>query len=104
MQYFIIEKVCENACKLILAGESFDCAAEYARWSNRDRYNTIYIVTEGQMQNIFFSGWSQERISEYLKGHFRCIASESKAYLYMPLPSNFREYITDFKWFINGCE
>lgn len=103
MQYFIIEKICENACKLILMGNLFDCIGDYVRRLNRDGYNTIYVVTEGQMQNIFFSGWSQERISEYWKKHAYKDTRTESPFLYMPLPSNYKEYISDLKWLIS-CE
>ena len=95
MQYLVVEKICENACRLTLIGESFDCAAEYAMRLNRDRYNTIYIITGDQMKDIFFSGCSQEHINEYLKRHFKSRISECRYYLYMLLPSNFEEYISD---------
>lgn len=90
-----MEKICENACKLTLIGESFDCASEYAMYLNREKNNTVYIITGSQMQNIFFSGCSQEHINEYLKGHFKRRISNDKWYLYMPLPENFKEDLTD---------
>lgn len=29
MQYFIIEKICKNACRLLCAGDSFERAAHF---------------------------------------------------------------------------
>ena len=90
-----MEKICENACKLVHIGESFDCACEYATCLNREKNNTVYIITGSQMKNIFFSDCSQEHTNEYLKGHFKRRIGNDKWCLYMPLPENFEEYLTD---------
>lgn len=95
MKYFVVEKFCENACKLMLIGESFDSASEYARSLNCGKNNTVYIMTGAQIREIFFSGCSRECFNKYLKEHFKCKISDDTCYLYMPLPANFNECLSD---------
>lgn len=91
MQYFIIEKICKNACRLSLVGDSFERAAGVVSCANKPEY--MYIITGPQMLNIFFSGCSQNRVNEYWKEHSR--EYRAMRSLYMPLPANFEEYISD---------
>ena len=91
MQYFIIEKICNNACRLLRAGDSFGRAAEFVSRVNKPEYT--YIITGAQMLNIFFSGCSQKRINEYWNTHFdRC---GDMLFVYMPLPADFEEQLCD---------
>ena len=91
MQYFIIEKICKNACRLLCAGDSFEHAARFVSRVNKPEYT--YIISGPQMLNIFFSGCSQKRVNAYWKsysgiwGAMQC--------LYLPLPANFEEDLSD---------
>ena len=91
MQYFIIEKICKNACRLFYAGYSFERAASFVSRSNKMEY--MYIISGPQMLNIFFSGCSQEHIGEYWKTHFD--RWSDMQFLYLPLPANFEEELSD---------
>ena len=95
MQYFIIEKICENACKLIFMGDSFDSIGDYIRRLNRDCARTLYVTTESQVRNIFFNDCNQERIDKYWKEHAMKDTRTESPFLHMPLPSNFEEYLSD---------
>ena len=95
MQYFIIEKICENACKLIFMGNSFDSIGDYVRRLNRDCTRALYVTTESQVHNIFFNDCDQERIDKYWKEHAMKDTRTESPFLYMPLPSNFKEKISD---------
>lgn len=91
MQYFVIEKICKNACRLLCAGDSFERAALFVSRANKPEYT--YIISGSQMLNIFFSGCSQKRVNEYWRtrfdkwGDMQC--------LYLPLPANFEEDLSD---------
>ena len=89
-----MEKICENACKLTLIGESFDDASEYVERSNRNNDKAAYIIIWPQMKNMFFSGCSQKRVNEYWKVNHK-YEKNGNPYLYMPLPHNFKDYIID---------
>lgn len=92
MKYFIIEKICKNACKLTFIGESFDNAAEFAERRNG---KSTYILTGSQVRDILFSGCSSEYFNEYMKGHFKHRIGDTELYMYMPLPANFEESLSD---------
>ena len=95
MQYFVIEKFCENACKLTFIGESFDRAADHVKRLNQDGNKRFYIIAGSHMQNIFFSGCSQKQINEYWDTYSKRDGNNGPRFLYMPLHSDFEEYISD---------
>ena len=95
MQYFIIEKICENACKLIFMGDSFDSIGDYVRRLNWDCNRVLYVITKSQAQNIFFNDCNKERVDKYWKEHAMKDARTESPFLYMPLPGNFKENISD---------
>ena len=91
MQYFVIEKICKNACRLLCAGDSFEHAARFVSRANKPEYT--YIISGPQMLNIFFSGRSQKHVNAYWKSYFDTCGDMQC--LYMPLPVNFEECISD---------
>lgn len=95
MQYFVMEKICENACKLIFMGDSFDSIGDYVRRLNRDCDRALYVITKSQAQKIFFNDCKQERIDKYWNEHAMKDTRTESPFLYIPLPSNFEENISD---------
>ena len=91
MQYFVIEKICKNACRLLDAGELFERAARFVSHVNKPEYT--YIISEPQMLNIFFSGYSQKCVNAYWKSHYDTCGDMQC--LYLPLPANFEEDLSD---------
>ena len=93
MQYFVFEKICENACKLTLIGESFDDASEYVVSLNKNERKEVYIVPSSRVKRIFFDGFSEEHMCKYWKENSRRITERSPLFLYIPLPCNYKELL-----------
>lgn len=96
MQYLVMEKICENACKLVFMGESFNDASEYVECSNRNNDKVVYIITGLQMHDIFFNGCSQKCVNKYLKENHK-YDKDGNPYLYMPLLVSFEMHDILFK-------
>lgn len=77
-------------------GDSFDNIGDYVRHLSLGRASTLYVTTESQAHKIFFNDCNQERINKYWKEPAMKDTRTESTSLYMPLPSNFKENISDF--------
>lgn len=91
MAYFILDKICSNACALYNVKESFECAVNMAGRISRNARRATYVLTTEQMQDIFFPAQSKEDINNYWKEN-----SKENLYgrcVYLALPPNFKKHL-----------
>ena len=91
MVYFILDKICSNACALYNVKESFECAVNMAGRISRNARRATYVLTTEQMQDIFFPTQSKEDINKYWKENYK--DDRYGQYVYLPLPSNFKKHL-----------
>lgn len=88
MAYFILDKICSNACALHYVAGSFENAVELAGHISRDARRATYVLTLEQIKDIFFPSQSNEDINKYWKENYK-----SRNCVCLPLPSNFKKHL-----------
>lgn len=91
MRYFILDKICSNACALYYAAESFESAVKLAGYISRNARRATYVLTTEQVKDIFFPEQSMEDRNKYWKENYK--DDRYGQYVYLPLPSNFKKYL-----------